>query len=329
MLPGKQYTVDDLVLILRRRYWLILVPIAVVGAAVAAFSQTRPNVYSAETVILVEAQRIPENYVKSTVTTGIEDRLPTLETMIKSRTRLEPLIEQFNLYPEERRAGPMEDVVALMRRNITTGRAGGNTFRVVYTGSDPLQVMKVTEGLASLFINESLVDRQLQAEGTNEFLDSQLLEARSKLEEQERRLAAWKMSHAGELPTQYGANVQQAQNAQMGLRDLRASMNLARNRRLELERQLGDLQNPAAVSNPGSVPNPIVDPAVAAATAGTAKQLSTAEAQVAAFEQRGYRAGHPDLEAARRRVTDLQVRLQERHGRHRVFVGPAVAGIDG
>lgn len=310
MLPGKKYTVDDLLHILQRRFWVLAVPFALLGAAAAAYTRSLPDAYWSETVIMVVPQQIPEAYVQNTVTARIEDRLPTLQTTILSRTRLERIIEQFDLYPDLRRRATMEDVVELMRDNISVDTMSGNTFRVAYSGGDPVQVMKVTESLASLFINESLLDRQMQAEGTNRFLDSQLSEARSKLEDQERRLAAWKVTHAGELPTQYEANIQQAQNAQMALRDLRVTMNQDQTRRLELERQLGDLQNPGLVTDL-SVPSTATpsDPATVAAS-GTAQQLAAAEAQVTAFEQRGLKPGHPDLDAALRRVRDLQARLR-------------------
>jgi polysaccharide chain length determinant protein (PEP-CTERM system associated) len=310
MLPGKRYTVDDLLHILQRRFWVIAVPFALLGAVAAAYTRSLPDEYWSETVIMVMPQQIPENYVQGTVTARIEDRLPTLETTILSRTRLERIIEQFDLYPELRRTRPMEDVVAHMRDSISVVTATGNTFRVGYAGGDPVQVMKVTEGLASLFINESLLDRQMQAEGTNRFLDSQLAEARSKLEEQERRLAAWKVTHAGELPTQYEANIQQAQNAQMALRDLRVSMNQDQTRRLELERQLGDLQNPGLMTDMTSSSATMPSDPAAMAASGTTQQLAAAEAQVLAFEQRGLKPGHPDLDAALRRVRDLQARLR-------------------
>lgn len=321
MLPGKRYTVDDLLHILRRRYWLIVVPFALVGAAAAAYTRSLPDVYFAETVIMVVPQRIPENYVQSTVTAKIEDRLQSLRTTLLSRTRLERIIQQFDLYPDERRSGPMEDVVELMRRNVSVANGSGNSFRVGYHGSDPVKVMKVADSLASLFINESLLDRQTQAEGTNQFLDSELAEALSKLREQERRLAVWKQTHAGELPNQVDANLALMQNTSMELRGLRDSMGQDRARRLELERQLGDLQDPGrvrAATDAGDVGTSATQ--LPAAASSTEQQLAAAEAQVEAYEQRGLRAGHPDLDAARRRVRDLQARLEREAST--VSVGP-------
>src|SRR5690348_874919 len=110
MLPGKRYTPRDALVILRRRFWLLVVPFAVVSAGTAIGARRLPDRYRSEAVILVVPQQVPESYVKSTVTTRIEDRLDSIQQQILSRTRLERIIEEMNLYPQERRTGIMEDV---------------------------------------------------------------------------------------------------------------------------------------------------------------------------------------------------------------------------
>ncbi len=130
-----------------------------------------PNRYRSETLILVVPQRVPESYVKSTVTARIEDRLQSISQQILSRTRLERIIQDFNLYATERRAGVMEDIVEQMRRDIDVQIVKGDAFRVSYTGDDPRTVMQVTERLASLFIEENLRDRAVLAEDSYQFLD--------------------------------------------------------------------------------------------------------------------------------------------------------------
>src|SRR5687767_2545533 len=115
MLPGKKYTPEGILLILRRRYWLLLLPLVVVAAITAVAARSLPNMYRSETLILVVPQRVPENYVKSTVTSRIEDRLQSISQQILSRTRLETVIQEFDLYKEERRHGIMQDIVDNMR----------------------------------------------------------------------------------------------------------------------------------------------------------------------------------------------------------------------
>ena len=311
MLPGKKYTPEDVFRILLRRIWFILVPVAVVTAATAVFARFLPDEYKSETVILVVPQRVPETYVRSTVPAGIETRLDSISQHILSRTRLERVISDFNLYVEERKTGLMEDVVGRMRSHIKVEIVKGDSFKVTYTGSEPRTVMRVTERLASLFIEENLREREVQADGTNQFLESQLEEARRRLIEHEKKLEDYNRRNSGELPTQLAANMQAMQNIQMQIQAIIESVNRDRDRRLIVERQVADLQAEAlAVPAPAQAPTPT--PALQSAngdntvTGGTtAQQLAQARATLQALEAR-LKPGHPDVGIWRRRLRDLE-----------------------
>jgi len=106
------------------------------------------------------------------------------------------------------------------------------------------------------------------------------------------------VGQVGELPSQVGSNLQQADSAQRGVLAARESINRDRERRLLLEKQLGDLQTPTFVEEaPSSTRSGTVD------TSGpTQQQLAQAQAQVASLEAKGLKPGHPDLDSAKRRV---------------------------
>src|SRR5262245_44847464 len=146
MLPGKKYRPEDFLQILRKRFWVLLVPFAVISAVTAIFARYLPDTYQSRATVQVVPQRVPESFVKSTVVTPIEERLQAIQVTIMSRTRLERIINEFNLYPAARRAGIMEDIVDRMRRrDIGIGlNPSGDVFTVTYTGADPRTVMKVT-----------------------------------------------------------------------------------------------------------------------------------------------------------------------------------------
>ena len=107
MLPGKTYTPEDFVKIALRRKWAILLPFVLIAVITVVVAHFLPNRYRSETVILVVPQQVPESYVRSTVTSRIEDRLQSISQQILSRTRLERIIQDFNLYEKERPAGIM------------------------------------------------------------------------------------------------------------------------------------------------------------------------------------------------------------------------------
>jgi polysaccharide chain length determinant protein (PEP-CTERM system associated) len=293
MIPGKKYTPEDALFIAWRRKWLIAIPFVLSGLGAAGWAHFQPDLYASETVIVVVPQRVPENYVRSTVTTRLQDRLQSMNQQILSRTRLERIIQDFNLYPKLRRTGFMEDVVAEMRRNITPQIVKGDAFRISYVSEDPRQAMQVTERLASLYINESLKDREVLAEGTNQFLEAELQDARQRLIEHEKKLEQYNRQHAGELPNQMTSNLQAMNGSQMQLQAIVDSLSRDHDRRLNLERMLVELTAQVPLASAPSDLTP---------------------AQVATGDQPALPAvKNPQLEAARRQLRELELRLKPAH----------------
>jgi polysaccharide chain length determinant protein (PEP-CTERM system associated) len=163
--------------------------------------------------------------------------------------------------------------------------------------------MRVTERLASLFIEENLRDRTAQAEGTNQFLEAQLSEARSRLIEQEKRLEAYRQQHAGELPSQLNTNMQAIQNLQLQIQAITQSISQDRDRSLMLDRALAEAEAASAAAPAPAAGGSQDDPANMPA----AQRLELARIELRALELRLKRA-HPDLAAMQRTVAELERR---------------------
>ena len=299
MLPGRTFLPEDILRILRRRFWLILVPFAIVSAATAVYVRYLPDVYRSEALISVEPPRVPESIVASAVSVNIEDRLPAIRNEILSRTRLERIIQDLNLYAVERRTGIMEDIVERMRSEVVVASVSGNAIRVGFQGSDPREVQRVAERIAALFIDESSRDRQVLIEGTDQFLATSLEEARQRLVEKETALAQYRLKYRDELPSQLQANLQAAQNLQIQVQALLTAIDRDQERRLVLERQLADLES--QVQMPGTAAAP-------GQPATTEQQLRAARMQLTEMEITK-KADHPDIQAMNRIIRDLEATL--------------------
>lgn len=311
MIPGKQFTPEDVLVLLKRFKWLIVLPF-VFGTLVALIaSQLLPDKFRSDTLIMVVPQRVPESYVQSTVTGRIEDRLQSISQQIMSRTRLERIVTDLNLYPDERRTGIMQDIVEGMRSDINVQTVRGDAFRVSFAYGNARTAQQVTERLAGLFIEENLRDRRVLAEGTNQFLESQLEEARQKLVAHEKRLEEFRRQHAGTLPQQFDSNLQVIQNTQMQIQSVVESMNRDRDRRLILERMLADAESDlqTAAATPVAVAAAPGDPGgVTGATA--AQQLEAARAQLQAMAVR-MKPEHPDIVRMNRLIRDLEAKAEQ------------------
>lgn len=296
-MPGKQYSADDILGVMLRRKWLVLLPFALGLAAIPYLSRLVPEQYKSETLIRVIPQRVPDSYVRSNVTSTVEDRLPAITDVITSRSSLERIITQFDLYKERRAKGLMEDAIRQMRDTDTTVKLEGKeSFRISYVNHDPHLAQRVTAQLASLYISENTNDRESLADRTNGFLESQLDDAKQRLLEHEKKLEAYRQRYGGELPSQLQTNVQSIQNAQMQLQTTGDANNRLRDRQLMLERQIADAQ---LASQGGIDLN---------AAATTAQQLDTMKTQLEQARQR-YTANHPDVRALERTIAELQARM--------------------
>jgi uncharacterized protein involved in exopolysaccharide biosynthesis len=171
--PVEKIKPEDIIEIIVRHRWYIIIPFCLSMMTGIYFALTLTKVYSAGTLILVQPQLIPSNYVQSIVSASLGSRINTLSQQIMSRTNLEKIISEFKLY-----SGPksknmfMEDKIESMRRRITVdvtrSRRATNAFSISFKGKDPEKVMKVTNALATFFIDENLKKREAQAIGTSD-----------------------------------------------------------------------------------------------------------------------------------------------------------------
>jgi len=306
MLPGKAYSPDVIIALLLRQRWLIVLPFLVTTFLAASVAWYLPSIYRSTAIVSIIPQRIPESYVRATVTLGPEDRVEAIRRDVLSRPKLEKIITEFNLYGGPLRTAAMEDVVERMRSvDVKMVETKGNAFEVSYSAGDPVLSQKVTERLADLFIQENIRQRTQLADGSSEFLKNQLTQAREQLVETEKRLELYRRAHAGELPDQVEGNLQAITNTQLQLQQLRESINRDRDRRLALDRQVGDLEQPivdtAAVADRPGAPQP---------QRSATEQLQQAIANLTDLERR-LTPEHPDVVQARRTIEKLRVTTEE------------------
>jgi polysaccharide chain length determinant protein (PEP-CTERM system associated) len=301
-----RYTPEEVGRTLAKRRWIVLFPLAVGIAAAPLLAPYAPARYRSETLIMVVPQRVPESYVKPTVTENIEDRLPSISEQILSRTRLERIIQEMNLYQDLRARMVMEDVVEKMRADIVPSIIGkdSDAFRISYTSDTPETARKVTERLASLYIEQNLTDRGNQAESTSQFIETQLQDAKQRLIEQERKLEEYRKRHAGQLPSQVNVNLQAIQSANQHLQSLTDSNNRALERRLLIERQIADTQS---IPLP---PSTVVGGVEAPPPASPQQQLDVARVRLNLYLQR-YTPDHPEVVSLKRTIEELTARVEQ------------------
>jgi polysaccharide chain length determinant protein (PEP-CTERM system associated) len=307
---------------LLRRLWYVIIPFVLILTGTVIYVKFAPRVYKASTTVLVTPQKIPESFVRPTVTSNIQERLQSISQEILSRTRLEQLINEFGLYPAQAKGQPMEQVVELMRKDIQfeikTGergsyreQGGGGYFTISYMGKNPNLVTQVTNKLASLFIEENLKTREQQAQGTVEFLNSELDSTKKNLDEEEKRLTAFKRQHLSELPEQRDANIRVMEQLQLNHQRIVESLKAAEDRRVVIQNKLADIE----IQGNSSVfidsrRDGVSAPAAITMISPKEQQLNQLRAQLVELQAK-YTDHHPDIIATKKKIADLEKRLKE------------------
>lgn len=247
--PPKGFGLDLAWAVWNRRKWLAILVFTGPFAAVVGLAMFLPNIYRSTATILVQHQQVPEAFVRTTVTGGLETRLQVIGQEILSRSRLEDLISRFGLYRDLRKQVPPDAVVERMRRDIQLEprgldpewRGGAITaFTIGYRGNDPETVALVANTLASFYIEENLKVRERQTVGTAEFLRVQLQEVKQRLEGQESRVSEFNKRYFGELPQQMQANLATLGQFNAQLRLNSDNQSRASERREGLAKQLAE-----------------------------------------------------------------------------------------
>jgi len=111
-------SIADIVAILKRRVWSLIIPFVVCAGLAVFIALMLPSVYKSTSTILIEEQEIPQNYVMTTVTGYAEQRLETINQRIMGTDRLLGIINSYGLYIEEREKKTLEEVIRKMREDI-------------------------------------------------------------------------------------------------------------------------------------------------------------------------------------------------------------------
>jgi polysaccharide chain length determinant protein (PEP-CTERM system associated) len=212
----RELTPADYLAMLRRRWVLILI-FAAIGPPIAyGVSLVLPSRYVSQTVVLVQQPTVPSDIVKPVDTTNISQRLSSMQQQILSRSRLEPIIRQFGLYPNEINQVSIDTLVGRLQKAIDvtpvhpmaeTESASLPGFFIKVTLGDPKTAQQVCTAVTSMFIEQSLSVRQQHSEDTTQFLSQQLADSKAKLDEQDAALAKFKLFHANTLPDEEHTNL--------------------------------------------------------------------------------------------------------------------------
>ena len=280
---------------LNRRKGLIVSVFVVVSLLAAYLATVLPNVYQSNALILVTPQRVPTSFVASTVTIDLGERMQSITQEIMSRTQLEKIVQEFNLYLK---MGALEDRINVLRKSIKIESRRNNLFRLSFESEDPEKAKLVTGRLGLLFIEQNLNAREQQAQGTKSFINAEAERLRKELEQQEAVVTNYKAAHGYELPDQLDTNLRSLEQLRRGLEGNNQRLSALQERKGVLQKQNveADIPKVDPLAGPLLVPGIGVTQSV---------QLEMKKKELDSLSQR-YSNKHPDVIRAKKEIQALE-----------------------
>jgi polysaccharide biosynthesis transport protein len=307
--------ISDYIEILKRRAGIMLLVTALVSVIAAVVAVALPAVYRSTAVILVEEQSIPEEFIKSTITTFADERIQVISQRVLTRTTLLQLVEKYDLYPSERRSETNDEILERMRKDIRftpisadRGRSGGRVtiaFNIAYVSESPQKAQRVVNELVSLFLNENVRVRQQRTAETSAFLGEEAKRLATQLQEMEAKLAAFRARNANALPESSQVNNQLAERNDSELMRVDRELRMLDDRRNFLQTQL-------SIVPPNLAPREMVTASGerVASAADPAERLRLLRIQQTTLSG-SYSEAHPDMRRLAREIAVLEKEIKE------------------
>lgn len=297
-------------LLFRWKFLLIFILLISLPAGLVFYVKT-PKVYMASSLLSYQQQKINPNKMTVDVEARILDIVSTLTQIVISRTNLEDLIQNFDLYSSARERLPMEDVIDLMRKEIKVEPSKkGDTFKISFSGRDAGKVVKVTNALASKFIEENLKYREERASETSAYTSNELEMAKSTMDAKEAAMRDYKLRYYNEMPDQRETNVSRLVAFQEQYQGMQLSI-------LELERTRVLIQEQIAIRKKAIAAEEAAIAAIASENFTSKKQAEFQSSAQQLQQMRlylesllvKYTENHPEVKRTKKVIKKLQLEL--------------------
>lgn len=234
-----------------RRKWMVIGSIVAGVVLGSALCLLLPKSYRSSTEILIEDQKIPDEYVKAIGGGNIEERLMMIQQQVMSRSFLSKILDEYKLYEGLVQREGLESAIERLRKAIKVDtvrtpdprKQTVEAVNISFANEDPMTAMKVTAKLAALFIDENLKDREQLVTGVTAFIEQELRDAKKVLEAQEQAISLYKTKYVGQLPEQMDANLRSLDRLQMELNLTNDLLRSQTDKLSSVERSIQDYQS--------------------------------------------------------------------------------------
>ena len=226
-----EFTLTDYLSILKRRWMQMLTVFIVVALAAIAVAMLMTPVYQSTGTILVEAQQIPDDVVKATVTSYADERIEVIKQRVMTRDNLYRIINKYKLFPNKIDSETTSTLIDLMRKSLSVellnadvqnaqGARATIAFKVGFEYEKADIAHKVANEIVTLFLDENVKTRTLRATETTEFLTQEVGNLKKDLESVENKVATYKQQNSDSLPEHMEMHMNMLHQAELDSKEI-------------------------------------------------------------------------------------------------------------
>jgi polysaccharide chain length determinant protein (PEP-CTERM system associated) len=300
---------------LRRRKWLVILPVIAITSAVAWVVFRLPDIYESTTLIVVRPSNLPQGVVPQFSEDSITRQLAAINQVVTSRSSLEPLVEKYELYKAERLRGlPMESVIERTRTDINVGvnRSRNDIthgFNISFRYRDPKVAQAVTSELASKYVNVQTQETLHSNVAAKAFFDNQVNQAREALTAVDKQREEFMATNVGKLPSEAQSLLSQLSGLREEQKSLMSETGRLQDRRSAQQNQL-TLIKQRATQNIDEAAETLTDPKTTLAYSQLVTRKAALEGDLTRLKQE-YTDIHPDVIAKKKEIDQVKDEMDQ------------------
>ena len=306
----RQRKISEYARIALKRKWLIVLPTVAIGLAIAFVIFRLPDLYESSTLIVVKPSTLPNSVVPMVTEETLTRELASISQVVTSRSSLQPLVEKYDLYKQERARGEaMEVIIDDMRKQIkvevnTSRNDITNAFNISYRGRDPKSTQAVAGELASKYIDEQTKGTINAGVSAKQFIEEQVRGSKEELDAIDTQRLNYLQQNMNNLPSQSQALVGRLTALHEELKALIAEQGRLRDLAAAYRNQLGDISKSYEQEIVLSAEN-TTDPKTTQAWAEIVRRRSEYEGELQMLLTQ-YTDKHPDVVGKRKQIEDIK-----------------------
>ena len=297
---GDEFTVEDLLIILRRRFKFFIIPVILLLPVLVVGVMLLPAQYRSEGVMLIESPQISKDLVQTATSSKALERIDVIRQRITARPQLLEIADKTKLFQDRRRISDSKKVKKMKERLrvqpirsellINTPGREAVAFRISYRDKSPYKATAVANEFMSRFESEDRRKTAKDASDTTEFFEERTKEYELELKTQRDEIARFKQDNGGSLPDELELHQRQLERLNNRLNSIDAQIASLDEDERFVESQIAS--NAAGGGNDNSPEN----------------RLLNLRAQLAELRSR-YTEAHPEVQALLGEVRALERQL--------------------